>query len=460
MGKKAQNSVNDIRRRLLFVILRALIIVVVLMVLGILSTTTFELNNKAKGNPFYRSPSAMLLEAYYIGHGSWEGVGNLVTNVENPDSGFISQNWSNSVVIDGDGIVLIDHGKTDTELVGQKYSFPEGVPVSQLKADGKTVGGIITDPQDIPHPLKLTFAVINPIAQISIGVAVFAIILGILLTRRVVNPIAEVISAAEKVSHGDLSTWIATKKGNDDLSALITHFNDMTEALEKNDNERRQLLADIAHELRTPLAVLRGRLEGIVDGIYPVNDVSIAPALAETYLLERLVEDLRLLTLAETRKLHFELCELDIAKLIKKVVSVFSPQASEKSINLKTDFSEKLPKTWADPQRVEQIIGNILENALNYSRDDSTIMITAEPVEQGVRVSVTDQGSGIPDEEVDKIFDRFYRSEKSRARALGGAGLGLAIVKQLVEGQGGSVGAGNHPDGGLCVWFTLPQKTD
>lgn len=458
MEKKAQNSINDIRRRLLFVILRALIIVVVLMVLGILSTTTFELNNKAKKNPFYRSPSAMLLEAYYIGHGSWDGVGVLVSNVDNPESGFISQDWSNSVVIDGDGIVLIDHGKTDTELVGQKYSFPEDVPVSQLKVDEKIVGGIITDSQDIPHPLKLTFAVINPIAQISVGVSIFAIILGILLTRRVVNPIAEVISAAEKVSHGDLSIRIATKKGNDDLSALITHFNDMTEALEKNDNERRQLLADIAHELRTPLAVLRGRLEGIVDGIYPVNDVSIAPALEETYLLERLVEDLRLLTLAETRKLRFELRELDIAGLIDKVISVFSPQASEKNIDLKTVFSGELPKTWADPQRVEQIVGNILGNALNYSREDSTIRIIAEPVEQGVRVSVIDQGSGVPDDEVEKIFDRFYRSEKSRTRASGGAGLGLAIVKQLVEGQGGSVGAGNHPEGGLCVWFTLPQK--
>jgi signal transduction histidine kinase len=460
MGKLAQNSVKDIRRRLLFVILRALIIVVVLMVLGILSTTTYELNNKAKGNPFYRSPSGMLLEAYYIGHGSWDGVGVLVSNVENPESGFISQDWSNSIVIDDNSIVLIDHGRTDTYLVGQKYNPPEGAPVSQLKVNGKIVGGIINDPQDLPHPLKLTFSVINPIAQISIGVAIFAIVLGILLTQRVVNPIAEVISAAEKVSRGDLTTRIATKKGNDDLSALVNHFNDMTEALEKNDIERRQLLADIAHELRTPLAVLRGRLEGIVDGIYPINDVSIAPALEETYLLERLVEDLRLLTLAETRKLHFELRELDITRLIEKVVNVFEPQAAEKQINLKSEFSGDLPKTWADPQRVEQIIGNIIDNALNYSRENSTIRIITEPFVKGVRVSVIDQGNGVPNEEVDKIFDRFYRSEKSRARASGGAGLGLAIVKQLVEGQGGSVGAENHPDGGLCVWFTLPEKPE
>jgi signal transduction histidine kinase len=458
MDKKKLGSVRDIRRRLIFVIVRALVIVVVIMVLTILSTTTYELNNRAKGNPFYRSPSSMLLEAYYLGHGSWDGVAQLVNDTENPDNHFPQQDWTNSIVIDGNSIVLIDHGKTDTALVGQKYDPPAGVPVTQIVVDGVTVGGIIPDGQDIPHPLKLTFAVINPIAQVSLGVAVFAIVLGILLTQRVVNPIAEVISAAEKVASGDLTTRIATKKGNDDLSVLTNNFNNMTEALERNDNERRQLLADIAHELRTPLAVLRGRLEGIVDGIYPVNEVSIAPALEETYLLERLVEDLRLLTLAETRKLHFELRELDISNLIEKVISVFAPQASEKKIELESEIPADLPNTWADPQRVEQIIGNIIDNALNYSRENTSIRIIAAAVENGVRVSVIDRGTGVPDEEIGKIFDRFYRSEKSRTRAAGGAGLGLAIVKQLVEAQGGSVGAENDSDGGLCVWFTLPEK--
>jgi signal transduction histidine kinase len=136
--------------------------------------------------------------------------------------------------------------------------------------------------------------VLFPVAEVAVFLAILAVVIGILLTRRVVNPIAEVIAAAEKVAHGDLSARIKTKKGNDDLSALVEHFNDMTTALEQNDNERRQLLADVAHELRTPLSVLRGRLEGIVDGVYPINEANIAPALEETYLLERLVEDLRL----------------------------------------------------------------------------------------------------------------------------------------------------------------------
>jgi signal transduction histidine kinase len=458
MDKKALNSVKDIQRRLIFVVLRALIIVVVLMVAGILLTTTLEINNKAKENPFYRSPSSMLLEAYYIGHGSWEGVDQLVVDVENPESNFTMQDWHDSIIIDGNSIVLIDHGQVDTDLVGQKYDPPEGVPVDRIMVDGEIVGGIIKDMQEMPHPLKLTFAVINPIAQISLGVGVFAIVLGIFLIQRVVNPIAEVISAAEQVTNGDLSTRIAAKKGNDDLSALINHFNDMTASLERNDNERRQMLADIAHELRTPLSVLRGRLEGIVDGIYPVNDVSIAPALEETYLLERLVEDLRLLTLAETRKLHFELRAVDLTDLIDRAVNVFTPHAAEKNIGFNLDIASDLPAVLADSQRVEQVIGNIIDNALNYSNPNTQIIIQAVPEKESVRVTITDDGNGLPEDEVGKIFDRFYRSEKSRTRASGGAGLGLAIVKQLVEAQGGKVGAENNPSGGLCVWFSLPQE--
>jgi signal transduction histidine kinase len=458
MDKKALNSVKDIRRRLIFVVLRALIIVVLLMLTGLLVTTTYEINNKANQNPFYRSPSSMLLQAYYVGHGSWDGVDQLVVDVENPDNGFTMQDWRDSVVIDGSGIVLIDHGQVEGGLVGQKYTIPEGVPIEQIIVNDQIVGGIIKDMQQMSHPLKLTFAVINPIAQISIGVGAFAIVLGFFLIRRVVNPIAEVISAAEKVTNGDLSTRIAAKKGNDDLSALINHFNDMTASLECNDKERRQMLADIAHELRTPLSVLRGRLEGIVDGIYPINDVSIAPALEETYLLERLVEDLRLLTLAETRKLHFELREVDLTDLVDRAVNVFTPQAAEKRIGFTLDVAPDLPSVWADSQRVEQVIGNIIDNALNYSNPDTQISIKAAPEKNSVRVAITDNGNGLPEEEVGKIFDRFYRSEKSRTRTSGGAGLGLAIVKQLVEAQGGSVGAENNPAGGLSVWFSLPQK--
>jgi signal transduction histidine kinase len=277
----------------------------------------------------------------------------------------------------------------------------------------------------------------------------------------VVNPIAEVMAAAEKVAAGDLSTRIMTKKGSDDLSILVDHFNTMTEALEKNDTERRQLLADVAHELRTPLSVLRGRLEGIVDGIYPATDSSIAPALEETYLLERLVEDLRLLTLAENRQLHFEMHCVEIVQSLERSITVFKPQAQDQGIEINLHADQPTATVWVDPQRLEQVVGNVIDNALRYvNTKKGKVEINVEHVKDGVKVSIADNGNGLPEGEVERIFDRFWRSEKSRTRAAGGAGLGMAIVKQLVEAQGGSVGAENAAGGGLMIWFILPEPEE
>jgi signal transduction histidine kinase len=233
----------------------------------------------------------------------------------------------------------------------------------------------------------------------------------------------------------------------------------MTASLEKNDLERRQLLADVAHELRTPLSVLRGRLEGIVDGIYPANDSSVAPALEETYLLERLVEDLRLLTLAENRQLHFELHEVDLVQSVERAITIFTPQARDKGISIALHTDLPSANVLVDPQRLEQVIGNVIDNALRYvNTQNGNVGITIEKAANGYKVSIADNGSGLPDDEVNRIFDRFWRSEKSRNRAAGGAGLGMAIVKQLVEAQGGKVGAQNVATGGLEIWFILPAS--
>lgn len=461
MEQKEITSVKTIRSRLLRLVLRAFAIVVGLTLISILSTTILEINNSAKQNPFYRSPSTMLLEAFYIGNGGWNNVDRLISEAEGPDSQFPSQDWNNSIILDENKIVIIDHGHTDSPLIGQPYPVTGEKPFSEIRVFGKTVGWMINDEKDIPHPLKLTIAFINPVAEVSVGLAIFTVIIGILLSRRVVNPIAEVMAAAERVTAGDLTTRIKSKKGNDDLSVLVEHFNDMTAALERNDNERRQLLADVAHELRTPLSVLRGRLEGIVDGIYPANDASIAPVLEETYLLERLVEDLRLLTMAENHQLHFEMGKVDLVQSMKRTVSVFFAQAQEKGIDLKVDSDQSSAFAWVDPQRLEQISGNILDNSLRYSTaKEGKVRIEILHVVEGIKVSIQDNGNGLPQEDVERIFDRFWRSEKSRARVAGGAGLGMAIVKQLVEGMGGKIGAENAPEGGLKIWFIFPAAQE
>ena len=462
MGKaeKEVKSVEGIRARLIRIVLRAFAIVVGITLISILGLTILEINNSAKQNPFYRSPSTMLLEAFYLGNGGWNNVDKLVREAAKPESQFPAQDWNNSIILDENNVVIIDHGQTQgTPLLGKVYIIDQGKPFTNIIVNGVVVGKVVNDQRDIPHPLKLTISFINPIIEISIVLAIFAVIIGILLTRRVVNPISEVIAAAGRVATGDLSTRIIPQKGNDDLSMLIENFNDMTQALERNDNERRQLLADVAHELRTPLSVLRGRLEGIVDGIYPANEASIAPVLEETYLLERLVEDLRLLTMAENRQLHFEMSQVDLIQSLQRSITIFTPQAQEKGIELKLE-TDNLPATvWVDPQRLEQITGNLIDNALRYvNSKNGKVIVSVEHVIDGVRVAIADNGTGLPDGEVERIFDRFWRSEKSRTRAAGGAGLGTAIVKQLVEAQGGHVGAENVPTGGLKIWFVLPES--
>ncbi|MBI5828669.1 MAG: sensor histidine kinase, partial [Chloroflexi bacterium] len=181
----------------------------------------------------------------------------------------------------------------------------------------------------------------------------------------------------------------------------------------------------------------------------------VAPVLEETYLLERLVEDLRLLTLAESRQLHFDLKPVDLGEEAERARALFEAEAAEKDIVLTVRAEPGLPPVNADPQRVEQVVGNLLSNALRYVPSKGRVTIEVRRAALGVELAVTDDGPGVPEADLPKLFDRFWRSEKSRGRAAGGAGLGLAIARQLVEAQGGTISAANAPGGGLRVSFVL-----
>ena len=281
-------------------------------------------------------------------------------------------------------------------------------------------------------------------------------IVSILLIRRFVNPLADVIYAARAVATGKLDTRIPTK-GPQDLRSLSESFNEMATSLERNDRERRDMLADIAHELRTPLSVIRGRLEGIVDGIYPENGPQVSMALEQTYVMQRLVDDLRLLTLVETRQLAFDRREVNVVHVINSVIEMFSAEAQEKTISLSFDEKSGNLSAVLDPQRFEQVISNLVGNAIRYIPEGGKVWFTANEKEDGLRITVNDNGKGIPAEDLPYIFDRFRRKDKSRPRATCGTGLGLAIAKQLVEAQGGTIEARNLPEGGLQVVIELKK---
>jgi signal transduction histidine kinase len=451
-----QANERSVRRRLLLLLLRAFGIVVFLTVLFILLVSVIVVARNTGNNPFYRAPTAIVLETYYLGHGSWQGVESVLEERTNTSIRALRPDWARTVVLDAQGTVLIDHGSAIGALVGTKFSPTAEQITIPLTINNENIGSLVMDRGTLARPVQLIFTLIGPTAVISILLGILTLVIGLLLMRRLINPLSEVIAAAQSVSQGDLTARVSVQTRNDDLSALSDNFNRMADELERSDKQRRNMLADIAHELRTPITVMRGRLEGILDGVYPADDAHIAPALEETYLLERLVEDLRLLALADANQLRLEMRSVNLADLAETITGLFSAQASEKNVDLQLKVDPNLPEVMLDPQRFQQVVGNLIDNALRYTPAGSSIDVSIQKINNTIQVCVADKGSGITEDELGHIFDRFWRGEKSRARTTGGAGLGLSIAKQLVEAQGGNISAHNRSPQGFEVLITLP----
>jgi signal transduction histidine kinase len=440
------SSTREIRTRLLLLLSRAFVLVLFLSLIFFIISFSYFLTSPSSRFPV---PFLGALEGYYMGHGSWDGVETVFE--QNKDL-----KRSESVLLDVDGQVVFDHRSDKTPLPGLKYIVKSEDFEFPIVVDGEKVGSLALVSFSVGRRFDFVREIIFPVSLISTLLAMFLIIVAILLMRRFVNPLADVIYAARSVASGKLDTRIPTQ-GPQDLRSLSNSFNEMASSLERNDRERRDMLADIAHELRTPLSVIRGRLEGIVDGVYPETDAPVSTALEQTYLLERLVDDLRLLTLAESRQLHFESKPADLGNLAQHVIDLFQAEAREKNISLELKrLSENLTVT-ADAQRTEQVIANLISNALRYIPENGKVWLEASSDGKSVKLSVNDNGKGVPEADLPFIFDRFWRKEKSRSRSSGGTGLGLAIARQLIEAQGGEISARNLPEGGLQVSIELKK---
>ena len=449
---KTNSIITSIRRRLFTLLVRAFSAVVTLLVVLILLITGFFLFYSDANSPFDQLRIITRLETFYLANASWEGVEDIFSG-ELPETDIAI--WQGGVLLASDSTIIAYRGSTEDARVGQEYKTGKNDTFIPIILHGDEIGQFVLVESITKLRGRFPFNFLAPIIFISFFLAILTVIIGVFLMRRVINPLAEVIAAAGKVAGGDLSARVPVS-GPDDLRALSDSFNHMAETLELNDRERRDLLADIAHELRTPLTVIRGRLEGIVDGIYPAEGTQISPALEETYLLERLVEDLRLLTLAETRQLQFEPCLVSLGKLAEHAIGIFSAEAGEKKISLNLTNNAPNTEIEVDPQRTEQVIGNLISNALRYVPEGGEVQVLVERTDDSVSLHISDNGPGVPKEDLPHLFLRFWRGEKSRSRASGGAGLGLAIASQLVEAQGGKISAMNSSEGGLKVTVAFP----
>jgi two-component system OmpR family sensor kinase/two-component system sensor histidine kinase BaeS len=294
---------------------------------------------------------------------------------------------------------------------------------------------------------------------ISAGLALAAVLLGAaaLFSRRISKPIARLTLAARTMAAGDLSVRVSGF-GVREINELAEAFNSMAGSIAHADSQRRQLTADVAHELRTPLSILKGRLEGMQDGVYAPTPDQIALLLNETALLERLIEDLRLLAQADAGQLPLYAEQVCPQDLLQSAASAFAPQAQEAGVSLRLAPICAPPELYADPQRISQVLGNLLSNALRHTPQGGTITLAAwsPPADSAhVFMSVQDTGVGIAPEDLPHIFDRFWKADKARSRS-GGVGLGLAIARRIVEAHGGQIWASSAPGEGTTLAFALP----
>ena len=276
--------------------------------------------------------------------------------------------------------------------------------------------------------------------------------------RGVATPLADVMAAADAVAAGDLSVRVeADARG--EFGRLAQSFNRMAEELERADQQRRNLTADVAHELRTPLHLIQGNLEGILDGVYEPTTEHISATLDETRLLARLVDDLRTLSLAETGQLPLTMEPLEVAELLADVGTSFSGQADAADIRLCIEVADGLPTVIGDIGRLDQVLGNLVANSLRHTGPGGTITLCAEPEGDQICIMVRDTGEGIRAEDLPFIFDRFWRGDRARSRADGaGSGLGLVIARYLVQAHGGRIDVESRPGQGATFTVHLPVK--
>jgi len=306
--------------------------------------------------------------------------------------------------------------------------------------------------------LYQSFAVaVNEVLAIAAGAATLAaIVISIFTARRIVGPIQTMMRASQSIAVGNYHGRVEVL-GQDELGALAQSFNQMAGTLEQTESRRMELIGDVAHELRTPLASIRSTMEGLVDGVLPAEAETFLGVEHEVARLQRLVQDLQELSRAEAGQIPLDLRPVALSEVIQRVAERLAPQFEDKGVALQADVPAEIPAVQADANRTVQVLVNLLGNALQYTPSGGRVTLRAGVEGRFARVSVQDTGIGVAAEHLPHLFERFYRVDKSRSRAGGGSGIGLTIARHLIEAQGGRLWADSPGIGkGSTFTFTLP----
>jgi signal transduction histidine kinase len=454
------------RPSLFWKLMAAFALVVAVTVSGVIvaarQTTASEFQHYMFGGGGGLDTLTAQLADYYTQNGSWNGLQAFIG-----ESGLVGRGGMmrgapagagrRIIVADARGNLVADStGASSGQLSSSQLE--RGVPimvqdqrVGTLIASGSgPMGGMMGAPEQ-----NFLDRVNRAVLIAGLVAGVVAMVVGFIVFRGITAPLGHLTRAAHAVAGGDLSQRVQIHSG-DEIADLGVAFNTMASNLERGEQVRREMTADIAHELRTPLSVIQGSLEAVLDGVYPPDAEHVQPALDQAQLLARLVEDLRTLALAEAGQLSLNLQPTDAAELVKRVVASFAPQAANKLVTLAMDMPPDLPQVHADGQRIAQVLTNLLGNALRYTPEGGRVDLSLRAEERTVLIRVSDTGSGIAAEDLPHVFDRFYRADKSRSREGGGSGLGLAIARSIVEAHGGRIWAESEIGKGTTIALTLP----
>jgi signal transduction histidine kinase len=403
--------------------------------------------------------------------GSWSTVGQALR----PGGGPIGQRI---VIVDPGGQIVVDTAGNDVgasaasldltngqaisvknQTVGNVYLLPAPV-VPRQATTGRSGSfgpprppGFFGRPPPFLAPTEQAFLdeVNQSLLLAALGAIVAAFLLGILLAQTIVRPLRQLTRGAQRIARGHLDERIQVG-GEDEVAQLARAFNQMAESLERTEQARRQLVADVAHELRTPLTIIGGTVQAMRDGVLSLDEGNLATVQQEVESLAHLVSDLRDLSLGDVGQFTIRHEPVDLGEVIQSVGAGFAAEAAARGLHLTVEAPEQLPRVLGDEPRLRQCVRNLVDNAIRHTPGGGAVTIRATAADGAVTIEVADTGEGIAPEHLPRLFERFYRIDRSRARRSGGSGLGLAIVQQIVQAHSGEIQAAS---GGLSQGATF-----
>lgn len=426
--------------------------------IALLASRSTEQELRTFASSQYRASISAQLSDYFRERGAWQGVETALPlpSWHPPEMPRPQERWGPQVgLADGNGVIVVAGAG---HPVGETLSSTQLDEATAIEIDGQIVGWLLAgplEPRENPAGAIFLERTRLTLAAGVLGAAIASLLLGILLTRAITRPIREMTVATQAIAQGDLAQRVSVGS-RDELGALALSFNQMTEQLARAQEVRRRMTADIAHELRTPISVIIGHVEAMNDGVLPGTAETLDVIREEAHRLARLVEDLRTLSRADAGEIALVCSQVDPESLLRRVCAAYRPFMLEKDISLELEIDAETPQVSVDPDRIVQVIDNLLGNAVRFTPKGGRIRVRCLPDGERLVIRVTDSGPGIAAQNLPHVFDRFYRADASRQRETGGSGLGLAIAKAIVELHAGTITAESQPGQGTTFTVSLP----